>query len=98
MQKEAWQWEGGWISLCLFCFEKKKERRDNPLTVLCGIIRGGKAFKIYHPKCLFLKFLVMNGNPLGKRETLKCLNSFSFFAKVHARNFSICLHVHMFFV
>ena len=78
--------------------ESRKKQLHDPLTLWCGIVWEGKAFKIYHPKCLFLKFLVMNGNPLRKRETLKRLNSFSFFAKVHAHNFSICLHGHMFFV
>ena len=72
---------------------KKKERIDNPLTVLCGIIWGGKTFKIYHPKCLFLKFLVMNGNPLRKRETLQCLYPFPFLQRfMHI----IFLYVYMF--
>ena len=71
----------------------EKKQLHDPLTLWCGIVWEGKTFRRYHPKCLFLKFVVMNGNPLRKRETLKCLNSFSFFAKVHAYIF---LYVYMF--
>ena len=46
VQKEAWQWEGGWISLCLFCFEKKK-KGEITLWLFCVELLGEEKHSRY---------------------------------------------------